>query len=124
MNYLAIDYGSKRIGLTYSQQGIIFTLNQIKNDNQLFENLKNILDQYKIDKIFVGLSEGHFADITLNFVSERGNMVKLPIETVEESVSTLEAEALFKKNHKPTKKFQQDVDSIAAAIILNRVINS
>ena len=107
MNYLAIDYGSKRIGLAYSQQGIIFTLNQIKNDNQLFENLKNILDQYKIDKIFVGLSEGHFADITLNFVSELGNMVKLPIETVEESVSTLEAEALLRRIINLQKNFSR-----------------
>lgn len=123
MNYLAIDYGSKRIGLAYSQKGIIFTLTQLKNDNQLYKNLNKILTQYKIDKIFVGLSEGHFADVTLNFVAKLSTMVKLPIETVEESVSTLEAEAIFKKSRKSIKKYRQDIDSIAAAVILNRVIN-
>jgi len=41
--------------------------------------------------------------------------VSIPIETVEEAVSTIEAHQL-----KPKKS--QSIDSIAAAIILNRAI--
>ena len=50
-------------------------------------------------------------------------MVKLPVESVEEAVSTLEAEDLFKKNLYSAKKHSRHIDSMAAAIILNRVIS-
>lgn len=62
------------------------------------------------------------ATLTQKFINRLSPMVKLPIESVEEAVSTLEAQDLFKKNLYPAKKYHQQIDSMAAAIILNRVI--
>ena len=39
-NYLAIDYGTRRIGLAYTQNNIIFTLPQILNDKNLVSKIK------------------------------------------------------------------------------------
>ena len=122
MNYLAIDYGTKRIGLAYSINDIIFTLPMVKNDNNFFKILSQIIADYHLEKIYIGLSEGKIADMTKNFVTKLHSMLNLPIETVEEAVSTIEAEAIFKNNKKASKKYSQQIDSIAAAVILRRVI--
>ena len=123
MNYLGIDFGTKRIGLAYSQQGIIFTIPPLQNDQHLFDNLLTILKEYQINEIYIGISEGKIANLTQRFIDKLALMVKLPIESVEEAVSTLEAEDMFKKNLYSAKKHSRHIDSMAAAIILNRVIN-
>lgn len=122
MKYLGIDFGTKRIGLAYSEQGIIFTLPPLSNDQNIFDNLLKIIKDHNIGKIYVGISEGKMAYLTQKFIEKLSSMVKLPIESVEEAVSTLEAQDLFKKNLYPAKKYHQQIDSMAAAIILNRVI--
>jgi len=122
MNYLAIDFGTKRIGLAYSQDSIISTLPAIKNDPELIKNIKKVINEYHIDKIYVGISEGVFGETTQKFVTYLGSMIRLPIDTVEEAVSTIEADTIFKKNKKSAKSYHQLIDSISAAVILNRVI--
>lgn len=113
MNYLAIDYGTKRIGLAYTVNNIIFTLPQILNDDKVINNLSKIINNHKINKIFVGMSQGIFAQKTKDFMILLKQEIKLPIETVEEAVSTIEAHK-FKKS--------KSIDSVAAAIILNRAL--
>ncbi len=100
MNLLAIDYGIKRIGLAISVLGIITPITPISNDDQKFNSLIHIIDQYKIEKIFVGISEGEFAKTTQKFVDQLRNMIRCDIETVEEAVSTIEADQIFLDNNK------------------------
>ena len=122
MNYLAIDYGTKRIGLAVSTLDIITPILAIKNDDHLFANLQKIISEYRIDKIYVGLSEGEFANLTRNFVEELKKVIKLDIETIEEAVSTIEAQQIFLQNKKKKKNYKDTIDSMAAAVILRRVI--
>jgi putative transcription antitermination factor YqgF len=124
MNYLSIDYGTKRIGLAYSLNSIIFTLPMVKNDDNIYKKLQQIINDNHIEKIYVGLCEGKIAELTKKFVVKLSDMIKLPIETVEESVSTIEAESIFSESKKKSKAYKKQIDSIAAAVILNRVIGS
>lgn len=112
MNYLSIDYGSKRIGLAHTLNNIIFTLPQVNNDDKLFIKIKKIIIDHKINKIFVGISQGKFAKVTQQFVNKLQTELSISVETVEEAVSTIEARKLKSKN----------IDSVSAAIILNRAI--
>ena len=123
MNALSIDYGNKRIGLAVSIQGIIQPLSVIKNDPNFFDQLNKVISDFKIDKIFVGISLGEFAKKTQKFVDELKTMVTLPIETVEEAVSTIEADQIYLANKKPKKDYKKNIDAIAAAVILKRVID-
>ena len=43
MNFLAIDFGTKRIGLAYSLRNIIFTLPMVNNDNKIFDKISQII---------------------------------------------------------------------------------
>jgi len=123
MNLLSLDYGQKRIGLAYSVSGIITPLAVYQNDDQFISKLKKVILDYQIGKIYVGLSEGDFAKETLLFVSRLSSMLELPIETVEEAVSTIEAEEIYIKNKNKKKNYKNQIDSLAAAVILRRVIN-
>jgi RNase H-fold protein (predicted Holliday junction resolvase) len=115
MNYLSIDYGSKRVGLAYTVNNIIFTLPQINNDNNTLSKIQKFINSHTIGKIYVGLSEGKFAQKTLDFVNILKKEFNVPVETVEESVSTIEANQLRPNNPKKN-------DSVSAAIILNRAL--
>ncbi len=121
MNLLAIDYGSKNIGLAVSIQDIIFPINPISNDSKKFDQIKEIVNQYQVHKIFVGVSDGDFAKVTLKFVDELKNMLTCEVETVEEAVSTIEADQIFSENNKKKKNYKKLIDSISAAVILRRV---
>ncbi len=122
MNYLAIDYGIKRIGLAICIQGVISPLKVIDNNKQTLDQISQIIDQYKIEKIFVGLPEWGTRPAVLSFVKRLSAVVKLEVETVEESVSTIEAESIFKSNKKNRKKYKSVIDSISAAVILRRAV--
>lgn len=123
MNLLSIDYGQKRIGLAYSISDIITPLPVLKNDDHFLDNLFKIIQEYRIEKIYIGVSEGDFAKETLLFVDKLSSMLELPIETVEEAVSTIEAEKIFISNKNKKKNYKSHIDSVAAAVILRRVIS-
>ncbi len=123
MNCLSIDYGSKRIGIAISTEGIIEPFAVVPNDSNFLNYLKNTIAENKITKIFIGVSEGLFAQKTLEFVDYLKTQISLPIETVEESVSTIEAQNIFKTNKKHQKDYNRKIDAIAAAVILQRAIN-
>ncbi len=122
MNCLAIDYGKKNIGLAISVNGIISPINAIKNDSKLIENIKLIISQYKIDKLFVGISQDRSGFLTKTFKEKLENMLDLSVEGVEETVSTIEATQIFLDNKKNKKKLKGQIDSISAAVILNRAL--
>jgi putative transcription antitermination factor YqgF len=121
-NSLAIDFGLKRIGLAYTQNNIIFTLPQIPNDKNLFSKIKKITSDYHIKKIYIGLSEGYVAAQTLVFVSDLRKQLNIPIETVEESISTIEAGSIYKNIAKKRADFKNNIDSFSAAVILGRAL--
>jgi len=123
MTSLGIDFGFKRIGLAVAVNGVISPLPGIKNDDNLISNLEKIIKEYGVNKIYVGLAEGKIVTSVLEFVLNLRTVLKLPIETVEESVSTIEADAIFRKNRQNKKDYQKKIDSIAAAVILRRALS-
>lgn len=122
MNYLCLDYGTKNIGLAVSILDIITPIPAIKNDDQVIANIKKIITDYKIDGLYVGVSEGYFADVTRAFVNKLRSVLKLNIETVEEAVSTIEAQQIYIQNKNKKKDYKKLIDSVAAAVILRRIV--
>jgi len=123
MNCLGIDYGTKHIGLAIAVSGIINTIPSIENDSHILEKITHIISENHIEKIYVGISEGKMALKTLGFITRLRSVLKLPIEAVEESVSTIEAGQIYQQNQGSKKLYKKQIDSIAAAVILNRVIS-
>lgn len=122
MNSLAIDYGTKRIGLAIAVNGIISPIPPQKNDSNIYHNIIKIIKDQNIGKIYIGLCEGKIAQKTKEFVKGLLAVVELDIEFVEEAVSTIEADEIYKDNKKSKKKYKSLIDSISAAVILRRAI--
>lgn len=102
---LGIDYGPKNIGLAISEG---FIAEPLKTAHSLSE-VKKIIDDLKIKKIIVGISEGKSQKQAEEFGNDLKNMLGLPVEFVDETLTSYEA---GEKNH-----------SKAAAIILQRYLD-
>lgn len=122
MNFLAIDYGIKKIGLAVSIMGIITPIPAIRNDSNIFEKIKKIINEYDINGIYVGISEGELGRKSKLFAEELSSVLQLSVETIEEAVSTIEADEIYIKNKNKKKDYKSSIDSIAAAVILRRAI--
>ena len=135
MRYLGLDLGSRTLGISLSD--ITCTIasayktirfNDSDYDSVLPE-LKNIINEYKITKIVLGLPKN-----MNNTIGERGNIclelkkkleVYLNIEVVmqDERLSTVEATNYMIKADISRKKRKKSVDSLAANIILQTYLD-
>ena len=119
MNLLGIDFGLKNIGLALSIKGVISPLKTVENNKKTFEKIQEICTEYKIEKIIMGISTGKMAQKTLNFAQKLKKMLELPLETVDETLSTRESWSQFKS--KSLKKWKAEKDALSAAYILERI---
>ncbi|MBI5806930.1 MAG: Holliday junction resolvase RuvX [Ignavibacteriales bacterium] len=131
---LAIDYGSKRIGIAITDPLNIFAypLITLTNDNKFFDNLKKILLQYKVVKILIGspLKENGEESVTSQsvnkFIEELKKNLQIEIELVDERYSSEIArqriiESVVSKKKRRDKSL---IDKNAAAVILEDYLKS
>lgn len=121
-NCLAIDYGTKNIGLAISTLGVISPLLVLENNPDIYKNIISVIHEYQISKVYVGMSKGKFALKTKHFVDKLSTMIKCSIETIEETVSTIEATQIYLNNKGKKKDYKQKIDAVSAAVILERAL--
>ncbi|MBU4360430.1 Holliday junction resolvase RuvX [Candidatus Parcubacteria bacterium] len=121
---LAIDYGTKNIGLALSddEQKLGFAYKTI-NNNKIILKLKNICEAEDVEKIIIGLpinlsgAKTKSTEMVFNFVKKLKKELNLPIEMVDERLSTAQALRLENKNKK-------NIDELSAQIILQAYLDS
>jgi len=98
MNILSIDYGKKRIGLAWVQEGldVVLPYGVVKN----MEELTELIIKEKIDKLIVGFpvglddKENANTKIVKEFALELKKKVNLPLEFVDERFSSAQADSM------------------------------
>lgn len=115
---LAIDFGTKRIGLAVSRYSLAEPLEILDNDENLFESLLQILDSEKIELILVGMSENEMAQKTKRFTQKLKKVTLLPIEFADETLSSKNTHQKLATSHMKLKKRQSPIDHYAAAEFL------
>jgi putative holliday junction resolvase len=121
---LAIDYGTKRIGLARSVGGDsgfaepwqVLELDKFEDEKELIVHLLELCEQAKISRIVVGISENVMAEKTKAFIKRLEKQTKLPIFTADETLSSQSAR--FKLRTAKLKKRRGPVDHYAAAEFL------
>lgn len=128
MKIASLDIGLKRIGIALSLDGkIAIPQNAVirHNRNQAAREVKKFLEDWKIDTLVVGIPLGgsseeemrkrveHFVNL-LDFKGE--------VHFVDESFTSYEAKEIMKG--KIRQKRDGKIDSIAAALILERFLES
>lgn len=109
---LGIDYGLKNIGLAISEG----TLAEPYSTVYSVREIKNIAAKLGITKVVVGISEGKSKDRAIGFGKKLKNMLGLPIEFVDETLTSHEAGL-------PAGRQGGKNHSKAAAIILQRYLD-
>ena len=120
---LAIDYGTKRIGLALSYDFLAEPLTIIPNDDQALEKIKQICQENFIEKIIIGLSAREIAEQTKQFAQKLQTYVKLPIEFFDESFSSKEVQQKLIDSGSKQSRRQKPIDDLAAAHFLQEYLD-
>ena len=135
MRKLGIDYGESRVGiamtdpLNITAQGFE-TIQRNGSDKIVLRRLDEILSQYEIDTIVVGMpfnlkgEKTVRAEITEKFIHKlKCKYNKLKIETIDERLTTVAAHKTMNFLDINKNKKRDIVDTISAVYILESYIN-
>ena len=135
MRTLGIDYGDSRVGIAVTDglgitaQGLE-TINYNGNDKILLKRLDEILVQYEVDTIVVGMpynmdgTKTIRAEVTEKFIHKlKCKYNKIKIETIDERLTTVAAHKTMNLLEINKYKKRSIVDTISAVYILETYIN-
>jgi putative Holliday junction resolvase len=133
MRVLAIDHGSKRVGLALSDEtGTIAQPLQFLSAEPgatLLDRLKQIVDERKVEEIIVGLPRnmngtyGLAAEKVREFVASLKQVLTVPIRTWDERLTTVQANRFLIDSGMRREKRKERVDQTAAAILLQSYLD-
>ena len=129
MKYLAMDLGTKRLGLAISTSGVLTTpykLISFKTYEEARDEVIKIIENEKnITTVVLGLpknmdnSMGFASERSLNFKKLLEEKCSLPVNLVDERLSTVEAESILIENNYSRAKRKNVIDELSACIILD-----
>ena len=134
MRYLGLDLGTKTLGVAITDTtGLIARPLKVihfpKEDYETaLRELQNILDEYDISKIALGLPKN--MDGTVGFASKRSlkfkemieSMTDIPVTLVDERLTTVLAENILLEADISRKKRKSVIDGVAAVLILETLL--
>jgi putative holliday junction resolvase len=142
---LALDYGRSRIGVALADTAVglaqpLCTLERI-NRNEDMRRLREMAREHGVKQIVVGLplrldgTRGEMAEEAEGFANRLRKQIGVPVEMVDERLSSWEAERLLEEVQgrvlkapvtagRPAKKVlgRLGVDAVAAAVILKEFL--
>lgn len=135
MRTLGIDYGGARVGIAITDalgitaQGLE-TIHHQGNDRIILKRLDEIMQDYEIDCIVVGMplhmngDKSERAEITEKFIHKlKCKYNKIKIDCMDERLTTVEAHRTMNDLNINPKKKKNLVDTISAVYILEMYIN-
>ncbi len=131
---LAIDYGSRRLGLAVSDplgitaQGLD-TLER-KNRRSDFARLERVIREQQVSEIVLGNplrmsgEEGRQSQRVAEFAEELRRRFELPVHLWDERLTSVEANRLLREMELSLEKRTQAVDRMAATLILQSFLQA
>ncbi|MDH5533699.1 MAG: Holliday junction resolvase RuvX [Candidatus Pacebacteria bacterium] len=121
---LAIDFGTKRIGLAISFATLAEPLKIIPNNDKTFANLKKVIQEENAKQILLGLSEQEMAEKIKVFAKQLEKEVDIPIILYDETLSSKETHIKINNSHMKKSKKRQPIDHYAASHFLQEWIDT
>lgn len=128
MKILGIDYGDARTGLSLSDSTCMLagspSVISEWNREKLLDKLCDYIEQNKVDEIVMGYpknmdgSIGERAEKCKLFSDELSKRTGLNVVLWDERRTTVSAHAILHQSGKKMKKHKQNVDAVAATLIL------
>lgn len=123
MKYLGVDFGLRKVGLALSEGEIAtpFLMVNVKNTDDAFNKLKDIIQKQDIDTVVVGLPESGIRQTVLKFIQKMQTIIKVKI--AEETLSSKSArEEMIKLGLGRKKRIHED--AYAACVILQNYLDN
>lgn len=134
MRFLALDHGTKRIGVAVSDElkMIATPVEFIPTEpfSDFLARLKEILQEKEIELVLVGMPrnmDGSYGSAALKvqaFVSALKGAITVPIETWDERLTSAQANRVLLQANVRRDKRKRKVDKMAAAILLQSYLDS
>lgn len=131
---MAIDYGSKRIGIAFSDPLRIFAKAHSVLENcpcdELLPKIRDLASSNQAGMILVGMPyaiDGSHTPKTVEteaFLKKLQDYVDIPVISYDERYSSAEAETELKKMGKSWQEARKMVDAMAAAMILKSYLEN
>ena len=130
---LGLDIGNKTIGVAVSDplgilaQGVTTIIRSSKVED--VKALKNIVDEYHVEKLIVGLpknmnnSMGFQAKRTMNYAEYLKESLDIEIEYVDERLTTASATRSLMEGGVRRENRKKHVDKVAAVLILQTYLD-
>ncbi len=124
MNILGIDLGQEKTGLAIAEGPLAEPLKVIyhASEDSLISHISQIVANYKIEKIVLGISENKMAATQKSFAVKLQEVLKIPVELEDETLSSYDAQALAIEANIKRKKRKRLEDAYAAALILQNYL--
>jgi len=126
---VAVDYGQKNIGLAHSPDGVFaFPLCSVtrESDEATVSKIVEIIKKHRAELLVFGYPasniESQSAKDAIDFAQKLTAEIDIPIELVDESLTSVEARAVGHKMGKTDKDMRKGKDAIEAQIILMRYL--
>lgn len=135
MRIMGIDYGDSRIGISISDpmgwtaQGLE-TIKVKTGINPVLDRIKELIRQYKIERIVVGLplnmngTIGYRGKKTLEFIEKLKSAVEIDVVKWDERLTTVLANKTMRELGVKTPRKKAVIDQIAAVYILQGYLDS
>lgn len=136
MRIMALDVGERRIGVALSDAlGItaqpLMTYNRAKdNRKEDIQGLWELIKKHEVEKLVVGLPKnmnntlGFKAEEVQNFIKALVEVEEIPVEWVDERLTTVSAERALLEADVSRKKRKSVIDKMAAVLILQTYLES
>jgi putative holliday junction resolvase len=134
LRYLAIDVGSKRIGVAVSDElGLtaqpVLTVERRRNTREDLRSIARLCRRFGVAGIVVGNPIKMTGDISPQaakiqlFAAELGELAGLPVHLWDERLTTHEAHQMLYEAGQARHKHRFVVDQVAATLILQEFLN-
>jgi len=129
MRLLGIDYGRKRLGLAVSdEEGVLASplapYVRSRSQEEEIAFLHALVEERSVGTIVIGLplnmdgSEGEMAEEVLEFAAQIRAKIGVPVTTIDERLTSVEAERALIEGGISRRKRKGLRDSLAAVLIL------
>ncbi len=131
MRVLGLDVGDRRVGLALSDPtGLLASpFGFVERGPSDLADIIRIAEENEVAEIVVGLplsmsgDSGAQAGKVRGFIRELKSQTDLPIKTVDERLSTVQAQGMLRQSGRRRDRDRGDIDAAAAAVILQAYLD-
>jgi len=128
VSVIAIDLGSRRIGIAVSDSGVMATPHSVmRNEGDVIAKLAHLATELEADTFVLGIPRRTHASANdqkyRDFAEELRQRTCKPVVLWDESLSTVEASERLRASGRNRREAQKDIDMHAAAVILQSYLD-